>query len=93
MDKVQLLFEGHLSEAIAPQVFRILDPFEIDSMQWMRENACSGKTVYVLQGKAVAFTTGTVGVNYLHKHKEDLNVHWEEVYASGNPMGIGGIFL
>lgn len=92
MNNSQLLFEGHLAEAIAPQVFRVLDPFDIDGIAWMKKNACSGKTVYVINGKAVVFTTGSIGVSYLHDHKEELNISWEEVYSSGNPIVIGGMF-
>ena len=91
MSNAQLLFEGHLAEAKAPGVFKILEPFPIDGNTWSEINSCSGKTLFMLDGKAVAFTTNDEGFYYLHNNKATVGILWDESHDSGNPLCIGGV--
>ena len=94
MGKVQLLFEGHLSEAIGPFCFKILEPFPVDGDTWAENNFGSGKALATLDGKAIAFTTSDVGMNYLVDNKEKLNIDWDKAYCTGSfPNNlIGGLY-
>ena len=90
MNKVQLLFDGHLATAIGPYAFAFDDPYPIDPNKWMDANDGSGMALFTHEGNAKYIATSGEGIVFITDNQIKLSARWDGVFITSKSSWLGG---